>query len=162
MKVKTKLLLLFIVFFVMCFNTYGKKKENSKNNEISSKKILDFDKEWKKNYNTFTPDSKLIQKLKNKIEKNLKIEVYLALWCGDSRNNVPKFIKILNLSKHNANVKFYLCDRKKDNKVEYFVKNKKVKRVPTFIFYRNNKEIGRITENPEKSLLKYFINILDK
>ncbi len=161
MKLKTKLLLI-IVFFVMCFNIYGKNKENNKNNEINATKILDFDKEWKNNYNTFIPNSKLIQKLKNKIKKNLKIEVYLALWCGDSRNNVPEFIKILNLSKRNANVKFYLCDRKKDNKIEYFVKNKKVRRVPTFIFYRDDKEIGRITENPKKSLLKDFINILDK
>lgn len=35
-----------------------------------------------------------------------------------------------------------------------------IKKIPTFIFYRNNKEIGRYIEYSKKSLEKDILNIL--
>jgi len=35
-----------------------------------------------------------------------------------------------------------------------------IKRVPTFIFYKNNVEAGRIIENPATSLEQDIVNIL--
>ena len=51
--------------------------------------------------------------------------------------------------------------KKKPNKdVKYYVEDMKVERVPTFVFFRDGKEIGRTIENPKKSLLDDFLEIL--
>jgi hypothetical protein len=50
--------------------------------------------------------------------------------------------------------------RKPSKKVKYFVEELKVERVPTFIFYRDGKEIGRIIENPKTSLIEDFLEIV--
>ena len=36
-----------------------------------------------------------------------------------------------------------------------------IEKVPTFIFYKNGIEIGRIIESPEKSIEKDFLKILN-
>jgi hypothetical protein len=37
-----------------------------------------------------------------------------------------------------------------------------VEKVPTFIFYRSDREIGRIVENPKTGLLEDTIEILSR
>jgi hypothetical protein len=43
---------------------------------------------------------------------------------------------------------------------KYFVLPLKIDRVPTFIFYKDKKETGRIVENPKKDLLTDFLEIV--
>ena len=51
-------------------------------------------------------------------------------------------------------------DLKPNKQTKYYVKDLKVERVPTFIFYKNNKEIGRIIENPKKDMAEDFLEIV--
>ncbi len=126
----------------------------------NKKTILETAKVWQENYNNFKPDTEFIKVLNEKIENMLRIDIYLGIWCGDSENNVPKFMKILNGLDKTIEINYYLCERKKDKTIKYFVEDKNIIKVPTFVFYSKNVEIGRIIENPNKSLLEDFLEIV--
>lgn len=129
--------------------------------KIDKNKILATGQEWKDNYMRYRVDESFLDTLKTKIGDNLKIDVYLGTWCSDSLNNVPKFIKIIEaVGKGNLPVNYYNVKRKPSRDVKYYVEDLKVERVPTFIFYRNGKEIGRIVENPKNSLIEDFLEIV--
>jgi hypothetical protein len=129
--------------------------------KIDKNSILETGQEWKDNYMRYRVDESFLDTLKVKIGDDLKIDVYLGTWCSDSVNNVPKFIKIIEaVESENLPVNYYDVKRKASSDVKYYVKDLKVERVPTFIFYRNGKEIGRIVENPKNSLIEDFLEII--
>ena len=90
-----------------------------------------------------------------------RVEVYFAFWCGDSRNHVPVFKKIVDLlDLPELAVEYFAVERKASPEQMYYVAGKGVERVPTFIVYRDGSEIGRIIENPKASILEDLLNIL--
>jgi len=129
--------------------------------KISKEEIIKTDEEWNDIYLNYDIDSSYYEVLNAKVGDNLTIDVYLGLWCPDSKNNVPKFIRIVELIRHpNFKVNYYTVERKASPDVKYYVEKFKVERVPTFIFYRDGKEIGRIVENPQRSMEDDFIEII--
>jgi len=118
-----------------------------------------FLKSWKEIYQNYSPDLKTIENIK-KFTKDVSVKVYFGTWCKDSRNNVPRLIKIFELLP-DIKVKYYgiiwrTCDK------SGIYKKMDLKRVPTIIFYRGDKEVGRIIENPVKTLEKDILDILSK
>lgn len=90
--------------------------------------------------------------------------MFLGTWCSDSQVEVPQFYKILDhvgydLSKMTVVALERLESRElvspQHEEVEY-----KITHVPTFIFKRAGKEIGRVTEYPEKTLEKDMVRII--
>lgn len=130
--------------------------------KIDKASILKTDHNWEKNYMTYRVDEGLLDTLKSKTGSDLKIVVYLGTWCKDSRNNVPGFIKILDELEagDKISVEYYDVRRKPNSSVKYYFEKLKVERVPTFIFYRGGKELGRIVENPRNSLVEDFLEIV--
>jgi thiol-disulfide isomerase/thioredoxin len=123
-------------------------------------KILAYEN-WKEVYTGYRVDESFIDTLKAKAGDNLKIDVYLAFWCGDSKRNLPPFLKIIEtIDNPKVQVNYYTVKRKPNKETKYFVADLKVERVPTFIFYRDGKEIGRIIENPKNSLEEDFLEII--
>lgn len=145
---------LFIIFFIcMVAVSFAAEK-------VTKEQILKTE-EWNQRYMTYEPDSSMIDTLKSKVGNNLKIDVYLGFWCGDSKRNVPLFLKIVDqIDSKNLEVHYFAVDRKPTKETKYFVEHLKVERVPTFIFYRDGKEIGRIIENPENNMLEDFLGIV--
>jgi hypothetical protein len=116
--------------------------------------------EWKKIYDAYKPDAELMENLKNRAPE-LKADVYFAYWCDDSKNNVPVFLKILDtLNVPEFKVNFFAVERKATADQKYFVEDKMVEKVPTFIFYANDFEMGRIVENPKNSILQDMMIIV--
>ncbi len=76
----------------------------------------------------------------------------MGTWCSDSRREVPRFKKILDLLNYPAEkVKIFAVNR--DKKIEKEdISGLRIEFVPTFIFYSDGKETGRIVETPYKSL----------
>ncbi len=109
-------------------------------------------------YKYYKTDKEVIEKLKPLL-KGIKIKAFLGTWCGDSRREIPVFYKILDEANFNyKNLTTISLNRaKKANGLE---KNKNIIHVPTFIFYKNDKEIGRFVEysvydyQPEKDFLQ--------
>lgn len=130
--------------------------------EISRDQIFSAEPEWKEKYDAFQPQPESIQKLKPLLGNDLRIDVYLGLWCPDSRNNVPRFMKILDQLDIPVLIHYFSVQRKPGKNIVYYFEKAKVERVPTFIFFRGDQEIGRIVESPEKGLAEDMIAILSK
>ena len=112
------------------------------------------DPEWKKVYDAYVPEAALIENLKAKAPQ-LKADVYFAYWCEDSKKHVPVFLKILDaINVPEFKVNFYEVERKATPDQKYFVEAAEVEKVPTFIFFVNDWEMGRIVENPRNTLLQ--------
>jgi thiol-disulfide isomerase/thioredoxin len=119
--------------------------------------------EWyNKGYDTYQPDTGFINQLKNVSRDNLTIKVVLGTWCPDSRREVPRFLRIIDLWDFPVgNITFIGVDNQKISPVGEYEKLD-IQRVPTFIFYKNNIEAGRIIEVPLTSLEQDMVNILTK
>jgi hypothetical protein len=63
--------------------------------------------------------------------------------------NVPEF-----------KVGFYEVERKATADQKYYVEEMMVEKVPTFIFFANGFEMGRIVENPKNSILQDMMIIV--
>jgi hypothetical protein len=127
--------------------------------KISREKVLDSEKEWRESYDSYRAEPELLELLKTRLDDHTRIDVYLGLWCPDSRTNVPPFVRIIDDLKSPAAVNYYALERKPSMDVKYYVEEVHVERVPTFIVYRDDKEIGRIIENPKVTILDDLIQI---
>jgi len=116
--------------------------------------------EWyEPEYQNYKLDTKTLYKIKDKMPE-IKIKVFFGSWCGDSRREVPRFIKILDyLGIDYDNVEFIALDRNK-SAPQYKKNIYNIKYVPTFIFFKGEKELGRIIESPEISLEKDMAKIV--
>ncbi len=127
--------------------------------EITKAQILAAGSEWREKYDQYDPPGDMVDALKSKLVGEVKIDIYLGLWCPDSRHNVPPFIKIMDRAETTIPIRYFDVPKKADKEAPYFVDELKVARVPTFIFYRNGQEIGRIVENPKTGLIEDMMEI---
>lgn len=111
----------------------------------------------------YLPDTLLISQISNFLSAEngeIKITLVLGTWCGDSKEQVPRFYKINSLltSKFNE-IEIISVDRlKKAGSLD--ISGLKIEKVPTFIFYRNGIEIGRIVETPLKTIEDDIMRII--
>lgn len=111
-------------------------------------------------YKNYISNKSIIKKLSAK-DQNFKIKIVLGTWCHDSKMQVPRFIKILDEIEFNEkNLEIICVDRAKKTHA-FSIEDLSVKYVPTFIFYKEDKEIGRIIESPEISLEEDFLMVLN-
>lgn len=108
---------------------------------------------FQKNYEDYITNKDVINEFKEQL-KDYTIKVFYGSWCGDSKRGVPKFYKVLDEAGYDLkNLEAIAVDRKPEaykaspNGEE---KGLNIHRVPTFIFYKNNREVGRIVESPKQ------------
>lgn len=130
--------------------------------ELTKEKILAAGKEWQDKYDKFLPPTEIVEAMKGRFGGDMKIDVYLGLWCPDSRNNVPLFLKLLDSVGTTVPVRYFGVPRKASRDVKYYVEEFNVEKVPSFIFYRGGKEIGRIIENPKVGMLEDTFEVVSK
>lgn len=114
-------------------------------------------------YETYNPDAAKIEILKSLLD-DLTITIVMGSWCGDSQEQVPKFYKILHLLNFDENkILLISVDReKRAREYDELVQSLNIERIPTFIFYKNGLEIGRIIESPQGTLESDMLQILSK
>lgn len=116
--------------------------------------------EWEDEYFNYDVDAIAADQIIPLVE-DIKIKIVGGVWCDDSREQIPRFYKILDyLTFPEDNVELILVDR---NKVGLAgeVDGLGIDFVPTFIFYKNNNELGRIIETPYESLELDMLSILN-
>ncbi len=123
-------------------------------------------KEWfDKNYQEYVPDSGSILALQ-KLVPGKTMEVFLGSWCGDSKREVPRMMKILEQAGFDsADLRLVFVDYvlpAYKQSPQHEEKGKDIHHVPTFILYDGNKEMGRIVESPVISLEKDLTAILKR
>jgi hypothetical protein len=130
--------------------------------ELTREKIFAAGQAWQEKYDAYDPKADMVDALKSKLGPDVKIDVYLGLWCPDSRNNVPLFIKLMDRLGTAVPVRYFGSPRKASRDVKFYVEEFNVEKVPTFIFYKDGKELGRIVENPKTGLLEDVFDIFFK
>jgi thiol-disulfide isomerase/thioredoxin len=122
--------------------------------------------EWfTSNYEAYSPQQETIHQLKNELSA-YTIIAFMGTWCGDSKQKVPRFYKVLK----EAN---FPMDRLTTIAVSRDPEHYKqspggeevglnIHRVPTFIFYKEGIEINRIVESPVTSIEEDILAIIQK
>ena len=113
------------------------------------------------NYLHYQVDSITLAPIADKMD-DIEIVVFMGTWCEDSQAQVPQFYKILDhLHFSLGNMQVMGIDKSADGLIitpaaaEY-----KIEKVPTFIFYRDGHELGRITEYPLNTIEKDMAGII--
>ena len=111
-------------------------------------------KSWfESNYENYQVNNSVTSLLKPKINAYHLI-LFLGTWCGDSKKEVPRILKILDQVDFNYNqLKIVALDRRKafyktSPGGEEFGLN--IKKVPTLLFLKDGKEVDRIIETPKR------------
>lgn len=111
------------------------------------------------NYNRYKIDESTVKQIKKHL-KGVTVKGFMGTWCGDSKRETPRFYKIMEAADFDFNnlelVTVNHSKRTPDNLQQGF----NIFRVPTFIFYRKGKEIGRFVEHPRESLEKDILKIV--
>lgn len=167
------LITIFITSFIIITNTSAQKMNQRVFDEKTQTDILvgsctrvgligcEFAISYDQEYSNYKPDEQIINELKNKV-MGVKCTLLLGTWCGDSKEQVPRFFKILDLlSNPIPDIKIIAVDRNKEAPEININEQYKIEKVPTFIFYRDSTEIGRIIETPIETLERDLLNIVN-
>jgi hypothetical protein len=109
----------------------------------------------------YTPDAAAVATIRAR-SKDVTAFIVLGTWCPDTHRELPRFFKIADQAGWpTSRMTLLAVDRTKQDGGGETVKWN-VTRVPTFIFLRAGKEIGRVTERPITTLEQDIATILDK
>jgi thiol-disulfide isomerase/thioredoxin len=113
-----------------------------------------------KGYDDYQVNNEVIKNMEGIDIEGLTIKIVMGTWCPDSRREVPRFMKVIDTWKFpQEKLTFIGVDNGKRSPIGGY-DQLDIQRVPTFIFYKNNVEAGRIIENPVTSLEQDMVNIL--
>ncbi len=161
-----------ILFFtIICISGYAQKGYQLTTNGIpnlvgpvSAKSLQKSPfKEWfQPNYDSSAIDKEHLTQIKAQLGEVDSIQIFFGSWCGDSRKEVPKFLKILDDVKLKNYTIIGVNNAFQNYKQSPFGEEAgmNIHRVPTFVFYKGDKETGRIVESPTKSLEEDMIDVL--
>jgi len=165
------ILISLLIIVGICF---GQENTNTRIDEKTGKPILfgsldrdDFQDDnyawwFNSGYKFYKADTLIIKKLSAVDLDSLNITLVIGTWCSDSRREVPRFFKIIDeIQFPQEKLRIFGVDRKKES-FEGDITSMNIELVPTFIFYENEKEIGRIIETPEISLESDMLKILEE
>ncbi len=121
---------------------------------------MDAFKDWfNTGYEDYKVDSETVVKLKPLL-KDVTIIVFMGTWCEDSQRETPHFYKILDEAGFDESKLTLITVSEEKTTPQGFEKGKDITNVPTIIFYKDGKELGRIVEYPIESLEKDMLAIL--
>jgi hypothetical protein len=121
--------------------------------EITEEKLWETVPVWRSLMENYKPSADAIAALKN-INEDTQLIVVLGTWCHDSKDQVPRLLKALQVANNKKlHVRLIALDRAFTkgiaNLQRYHVTN-----TPTVIVERNGHEIGRINETPAVPLIE--------
>lgn len=121
-------------------------------------------KEWHSvNYESYLVHDKIITQLKDSL-KNYTIKAFFGSWCGDSKKELPRFLKVLEAANFpTQNIEIVALDNQSSTYKQspsHEEKDLNIHRVPTFIFYKDGKEVNRIVEHPKETFERDILSIV--
>lgn len=121
--------------------------------------------EWfRGGYDEYAPNTGVLEVLRAIKTRDVQISVFFGTWCGDSRRELPRLLKLLDvLEIPDDRVELIGLDRtdaatKRSPGGEE--QGLEIYRVPTVIVRRGGTEVGRIVEHPVRSLERDLLAIL--
>ena len=105
-----------------------------------------------------------IEQLRGRLA-NVSIEAYFGTWCGDSRRQIPRLLRVLDDAGFDERrLSLYGLS----NQANQFKQSpgrqeakRRIHRTPTIVLVRDGKEIGRVVETPEGTLEADVLRIVN-
>jgi len=117
---------------------------------------------FEETYENYTPDITTMDELSNIDLFPFAIKIIMGTWCSDSQREVPGFYRILDDLAF-PEYKITLINVNRIKEVPGLdISDLNIEKVPTFIFHKNGKEIGRIIEAPVENLEKDMLKIISQ
>ena len=121
-------------------------------------------KEWyQREYAAYVPDAVVKDSLRS-LAGGYRYELFFGTWCGDSRREVPRIMKLMDQLQVKASAITIIGVGNRDTLYKqspaHEESGKHIYRVPTLNIYKNGKEVGRITETPVQSWEKDMMEIM--
>ena len=121
---------------------------------------MDAFKDWfNPGYKDYTIDAETLNKLKPLLN-DVSILVFMGTWCEDSQRDVPHLYKIMDGVGFDESKLTLITVSEEKTTPQGFEDGKDISHVPTIIFYKDEKEVGRIVEYPIVNLEKDMLAIL--
>lgn len=119
-------------------------------------------KEWfETNYKEYEIDKEVVSELEPLLD-GVSVKVFMGTWCGDSQYHVPAFFKIMDQAGYKY-TDFELYSMTEDKVTpQDFEQGLNITQVPTFIIYKDGKEVNRIVEYPLSSIEKDLLDIMQE
>ena len=114
---------------------------------------------YNENDQSYQVDAAAITELDSLFE-GVEIKIVMGTWCHDSKREVPRFYKILSAAGVNEDSTTMIALDRKKQAPRNEIDGMGITNTPTFIFYRDGKELNRIVEKPVISLEKDITAIL--
>ena len=96
--------------------------------------------------------------------QDVSVTVFLGTWCEDSQVQVPQFYKMMDHLGYDITTMEVIALERLENRdlvgPNGEEKGMNITHVPTFIFYKDGEELGRIVEYPRRTIEKDMVEIL--
>ena len=111
------------------------------------------------NYKKYVLNDTAVTELKP-FAGELKVMLVMGTWCSDSKEHVPEFFKVADaIGLKDTQVEMIAVNRKKQS-TSVDVAPLKIEFVPTFIFFRDGRQIGSIVEDTHENMEKDMLHII--
>jgi len=115
------------------------------------------------NYSNYVVDTATCKYIEPLL-KEKKITIFMGTWCGDSRREVPRILKMLDCCNFPTSQLTLIMVSNQDGAYKqsplHEESGRNIVRVPTIIVEEAGRETGRIVEYPVVSLEKDLLSIL--
>ncbi len=111
-------------------------------------------------YATYPADKETAEKVQPLLA-DVTVKVFMGTWCEDSQREVPAFFKALDLAGIDASKVQLITITEGKDAPEELIKDNGIEYVPTIIFEKEGKELGRIVEYSIFSIEKDMAKILN-
>jgi len=163
--------LILLLFAVGCTTKINQETINIEDEQILVGKVnwagltqQPYDEWFTPTYLSYTVDSQSLTALASNTDK-IEVLMFMGTWCSDSQVEVPQFYKILDHLEYDlSKMTVVALERLESRKLvspQHEEADYDISHVPTFIFLKDGKELGRITEYPEKTLEKDMVRIIN-
>lgn len=126
---------------------------------LTPEAILQNIPEWKPYVDGYSPQLDVISRLQA-FPEGVRVEIFLGTWCPDCRQHVSAYLKIMDMVR-NPMIQTTYTGVPRDRAARGpYIEGKDIERLPTFIVFLRDREIGRIIETPSKSVEEDLWKIL--
>ena len=116
---------------------------------------------YKSEYKAFSPDKEISDQLYSLLD-GVTVTIVMGTWCSDSREQVPRFMKLLDISGYTVPDPILICVDRNKKAGDVSLEGMDILKIPVFIIYYDGRELGRIIETPKTTMEKDLLEILRK
>jgi len=126
---------------------------------LTPEAILQKIPEWKPYVEGYSPQLDIVSRLQA-VPEEVRVEIFLGTWCPDCRQHVSAYIKIIDMVR-NPMIQTTYTGVPRDRAARGpYIEGKNIERLPTFIVFLRDQEVGRLIETPSKSVEEDLWDIL--